>query len=232
MKSIFKKLSTTLLFFGVLTSTTVINAQSCSDYYPTKKGTKYEITHYDKKNKLASKDAYEIIGTSGNTTTIHVIMTDEKGKETINDSYDMICTGDAVEIDVNSMISKKMASELAGKDIDLDINGTKMVIPNNLSVGKTLPDNNLEMDIKAGSMDMKFKVKTYNRKVTGKEKVTVPAGTFDCFVLEQETEMHMLITKHTKSKQWIAEGVGLVKQETYNKKGKFQGKEELTAFSK
>ncbi|OBQ52249.1 hypothetical protein VQ01_13905 [Tamlana sp. s12] len=209
-----------------------MNAQSCSDYYPTTKGTKYEIAHYDKKNKVVSTDAYEIIETSGNTTTIHVTMTDDKGEETISGNYDMICTEDAVEIDMNSMISKKMAAELAGKDIDLDINGTKMVIPNNLSVGKTLPDNVLDMDIKTGAMNMAFKVKTYNRKVTGKKKVTVAAGTFDCFIIEQETEIHMLVTKNSKSKQWIAKGVGLVKQETYNKNGKIESKDELTAFSK
>jgi hypothetical protein len=34
------------------------------------------------------------------------------------------------------------------------------------------------------------------------------------------------------AKQWLAEGVGMVKQESFNKKGKLTGYTELTAFTK
>jgi hypothetical protein len=35
-----------------------------------------------------------------------------------------------------------------------------------------------------------------------------------------------------QSKLWLAEGVGMVKQETYNKKGDLMSKSELTSFKK
>jgi hypothetical protein len=40
----------------------------------------------------------------------------------------------------------------------------------------------------------------------------------------------MGIKRLGSSKQWFAEGIGMVKSEEYNKKGKFIGKSVLTKF--
>ncbi|MDO6761347.1 hypothetical protein Q4566_14135 [Tamlana sp. 2_MG-2023] len=232
MNMTLKTLSTSLLFFGILMNSDLSSAQDCSDYFPFDQGTKYEISHYDKKNKLQSTDNYEVVANSGNQATVHTVMRNAKGEETINAKYDMVCDADKVSIDFNKLMSEKMTSEMAGKDIDVDIDGTMMVIPNNLKVGQTLPDNILNLKVSSSAMNMNFKIKVYNRKVVGEEKITIPAGTFDCMVIEHDSEINMLITKHTKSKQWIAKGAGIVKQETYSKKGKLESKQEMTSFSK
>jgi hypothetical protein len=71
-----------------------------------------------------------------------------------------------------------------------------------------------------------------DRTVTGTETIDTPAGKFDCFIISSQTEVKMLMTKTGTSKSWIAKGVGLVKQEDYNKKGKLISSEILTEFSK
>jgi hypothetical protein len=41
-----------------------------------------------------------------------------------------------------------------------------------------------------------------------------------------------MVKTEASSKEWYAEGVGLVKSEIYNKKGKLMGYSELTSFEK
>ncbi len=118
------------------------------------------------------------------------------------------------------------------KEMDYEITGTNLDWPNDLSVGQTLPDSNMNMKISMGGMNMNMVLTVKDRKVTGKEKITTPAGTFDCFVIAYDTNVEMMGTSHkSSSKQWIAEGVGLVKQED-TQKGKVENTSLLTAFSR
>lgn len=209
-----------------------MKAQSCSDYYPMKKGTTYELKRYDKKDKLESVKFYEIVASSGSSATIHTIVTNKDNEEIINAEYEMICEGDKVSIDMNKVLSETLTSSLAksGSEASAEVRGTSLVIPNNLEVGQTLPDSDIDMDIEAGSINLNFSIKNLEKKVVAKESVTVPAGTFDCVVIEQHTETKMMITKKGTVKMWLAKGVGVVKQEDYDKKGNLNGYEVLTKF--
>ena len=72
-----------------------------------------------------------------------------------------------------------------------------------------------------------------DREVVGKETLTTPAGTFECFVISQSNvSKGMTGTIKRTSKQWIAAGVGVVKTEDYKKNGKLDGYSLLTSFSK
>ena len=64
-------------------------------------------------------------------------------------------------------------------------------------------------------------VKGTERKISGKEKLTTPAGTFDCFIMEETVTTKAMMQKEVeKTVSWYAYGVGLVKENTYDKKGK------------
>ena len=222
------------LFTAFILSATTGIAQNCSKYYPMKKGTVYELTKYDKKNKVAGTTKNEITDFktegSNQVATIHNVVTDEDGKETVNAEFRIICDGKGVTLDMMEVIKEKVASSASGTEVDADITGTNPYIPNNLTVGTNLPDSHVDMDFSAGEVKMSFGAKTFNKKVVGTETITVPAGTYDCVVLTEDNDTQMLISKHTNSKLWIAEGVGVVKHETYDKKGKLTETEVLTSF--
>ena len=73
-------------------------------------------------------------------------------------------------------------------------------------------------------------VETTDRKVIGKETITTPAGSFNCFVITSTTDMKMGMSQRSTSKQWITEKVGTVKSENYDKNGKISGSSLLTKF--
>jgi hypothetical protein len=226
-----KLLIAAIVILGFIANTAA--QTGCSKYYPFKEGTKAEITAYDKKGKTAAVIDYTILRTKqtpeGTVATMKATINDEKGKLIAESEYDATCDGNKISFDYKSMVSPMMMEQF--KDMDYDISGTNLEIPNDLSVGKTLPDANMIMKISISGINMNMELNITNRKVIGKENVTTPAGTFDCFIITSDMTTKMGMSQTSNSKQWISEGVGMVKQEDYQN-GKVTSSSKLTAFSK
>ncbi len=221
------KLSLFLCIFFI--STIGFSQNSCSKYYPFNEGTTFQITSYDKKGKKQSVVDYNISDVTNNTATFNTTVYDAKGKEVTTSNYNVTCKNDAISIDFNSLISPELFAQY--KDMEMDVTGTNIEIPNNLSVGQTLKDADMLMTIKIGGMNMKMNMKLLNRKVETKESITTSAGTFDCYVISYTSDFKMGIKQTFMAKDYIAEGVGMVKTESYSKKGKLMGYSELTQIS-
>ena len=83
--------------------------------------------------------------------------------------------------------------------------------------GETFPS--AKYSLKAGFMKVGMEIS--KGKYEGTEKVVVPAGTFDCLKLSYRQKKSILYLPKTQFlTQWYAEGVGLVKEEVTDKKGK------------
>jgi len=224
-----KFLITTIAFLGLTATTTA--QTGCSKFYPFKEGTKAEITAYDKKGEKSAIIDYTILKTTqtseGEVATMKSAVKDENGKLIAETEYNTTCDGTKISIDFKSMVSPMMLDQF--KDMEYDISGIDLEIPNNLSVGQTLPDAQMNMNISMSGIKMNMELNITNRKVIGKENVTTPAGTFNCFVITSDTTTKMGVTQTSNSKQWISEGVGMVKQEDYQK-GKLSSRSLLTKF--
>ena len=218
------------ILLSVVFVSTCFSQNTCSMYYPFTEGAEFQITSYNKKGKAESVIDYSITDVSGNTATINTKISDKKGKELTTTNYDVTCENNVISIDFKSLMNPDLLKQY--KDMDVEFEGTNIELPNDLQIGKTLKDANMTMTMKMGGMNMKMHMNLVDRKVEGKESVTTPAGTFDCYVITYTTEMKMGLNSKFKNKEWIAEGVGMVKSENYNKNGKLIGYSELTAKSK
>jgi len=219
----------TFLLALFLTTTTVISQNNCSIYYPFKEGTKFQITSFDKNGKKESVMDYDIVSLSNNVATINSKVTDAKGKDVTSASYEMTCNGDGISIDFKSLMNPELLKQY--KDMEVDMKGTNIELPNNLSIGQSLKDAQLIMTINMGGMKMNMNIDMVNRTVDAKESITTAAGTYNCFAVSYNSEIKMGIKQSFKIKEWISEGVGVVKTETYNKGGKLMGYSELTSIS-
>ena len=224
-------MKTSLAFLSALFIITFgFSQNSCSKYYPFTEGTTFQITSYDKKGKKQSVVDYSISNVSNETATFNTTVYDDKGKEITTSNYNVTCKDDVISIDFNSLISPELFAQY--NDMEMDVTGTNIEIPNNLSVGQTLKDADMLMTINIGGMNMKMNMKLLDRKVEAKESIKTSAGTFECYVISYTTEVKMGIKQTNMAKDWIAEGFGMVKSESYNKKGKLMGYSELTKISK
>ncbi len=224
MKFIF---STLLAFAFIITGHT---QNTCSKYYPFEEGTTFQITGYDKKGKKESVIDYSITDVTGNTATFNTKISDKKGKEINTSDYKITCKDGIISIDFKSLMNPELLKQY--KDMEVEFEGTNIELPNNLDIGKTLKDANMIMTMKMGGMNMKLHVNLLDRSIEGKESITTPAGSFDCYIITYTTEMKMGMKSSFKNKEWIAEGIGMVKSENYNKNGKLLGYSELTKISK
>jgi len=132
----------------------------------------------------------------------------------------------------NALMSSQFDKMSSGDmKADITIKGQQVRIPLDLSVGQTLPEEEvMNVIIKmTGVMSMTFNITTTfkNRKVETKEDITTPAGTFSCYKvsydLEGKMDMGMMKQGATqKIIEWLSPEIGTVKQETYNPKGKLE----------
>ena len=95
--------------------------------------------------------------------------------------------------------------------------GGGFVLPKNLEVGMELPTGEVTVEM----LGIKSKQDITSHKVVAKEELTVPAGTYDCYVVERQFTAKVLGMKTNGSmKTWYARGIGAVRMDNYDKKGK------------
>lgn len=220
-----------LVLTGSITASIAQNR--CSDYYPFSEGTTSQITTYDKRGRTAAIVDYTVTAVSNTggseVAAMRSVVKNEDGAPIAETTYDIICSGTGVSIDSKSLISPQQFEQFEA--MEYEVTGTNIEFPNNLEVGQALPDADMQMKINMSGINMNLNVGITDRKVTDLESITTPAGTFNCFVIEYTMDLRMGMSRTGTSKQWIAEGVGMVKQEDYSRNGRVTSSSLLTAFS-
>ncbi|MEN8121293.1 MAG: hypothetical protein ABFS35_13150 [Bacteroidota bacterium] len=212
-----------------------IYAQDCDFYFPTEKGTIVETTSYDKKNKETDKSYLEVLDYSKNNGVTEVKIEsriDEEGIDTLGlHQFTVRCENSEFYINMDSYLDKDAMSQYQGMDIEID--SDNMTIPSNLSKGQTLNDGRVSLSISnSGIKMMTMTVNVTDRKVEGFEKVITPAGTFNCVKISFTSEMKMIFKIKTSGVQWFSKDIGVVKSESYDKKGKLSGTSMITKITK
>ncbi|MDN3724748.1 hypothetical protein QRD02_10160 [Aequorivita sp. SDUM287046] len=226
-----KKLIT--IFLLHLVASGVVAQNDCGKYYPFSEGAKFQITTYDKKDRVSGVIDYTVLDIknvgSDKIGTVNAIISDDRGKEIVQTSYNVICGGNKIAIEGKSLMNPQIFQQFG--NMEYTINGTDVEWPNTLAMGQTLKDANMDMKIDMGGIKMHMEMAMTERKVMGTETVTTPAGTFECFVITYIMDLKMGMKEQSTAKQWIAEKVGMVKSENYDKKGNVISTSLLTKFS-
>lgn len=228
-----------ILLLTVLTFNTFNFAQDCEPYIPMEVGTTFEHTSYSPKGKPQSTSTQKIISKKdipgGMEAEISSVVKDDKGKDIASSTYVIRCENGNFYIDLKTLMGANQMAQYS--QMEMSVEGDFMELPSNPSVGQKLEDASLKLNFaSSGIAVMSITIEVTNRRITAKESRTTPAGTYDCFVFEQDvsTTMGGMIPMNIKSgsKEWYAKGVGMVRSENYNQNGKMDSYSELTSFSK
>lgn len=198
-------------------------------------GTNMIYASFDRKGKEDSTVEYEVVKVTengGETKATMIMALKPKKGGAFTSEYELICRDDMVIIDFKSLMNQQMFGQFGGAEVD--VTGHDIELPNDLKVGQELEDAYVKVSgSMGGGLNMNMTVEQVNRKVEKKESVTTSAGTFDCYVIYSDTKTKMMVRNQTFStRMWLAEDVGIVKQENYNNNGKMMGSMLLTSFSK
>jgi hypothetical protein len=198
-------------------------AQNCKVYIPSKSGTELVYHNYDKKDKLTgiTKTKVTSVKEKGDTTYFHVhqeILDDNK-ELILQKEYTFKCSGNKFFLDMENFLNDQQMEAYEDMDMDIEVNET--YIPANLEAGQQLDDGSIIVNINTGAATIKSETTVKNRKVMALEDVTVPAGTYKAAKISSTIESKMSFVKTTaKTIAWYTEGIGTVRSETYNKRGK------------
>jgi hypothetical protein len=204
----------------------------CNNHKLFKPGAILEMAHYDKKGKLSSTTAQKVIEVidipEGFQADIQSKATDDKGKELFNGDIELQCKNGAFYLSMQSMLNNDQLKNF--EDMEVKIEDSMLEYPSTLSSSSSLSDGTFRAEIYSGTMKimtMVFDIK--DRKVVGNEKITVPAGTFDCYKITYTTKFKALFSFTSDVTEWYSPDIGVVKSES-SKNGKSQGYSVLTKF--
>lgn len=225
----------------------LMSGSSCTDFIWFNSGAMMEFETKDASGRSLNKSRMEIskVYNEGQATVADAIASDDDGN-----SFNMQfkCAGDKMYMDFGSMI--KQAMQQAGQEgadnavIQRALDNTEigfsdgfMDFPKSMYPGQVLQDVSISIN---SSPTPQFSVEMVStltdRKVVAKEKITTEAGSFDCMKISGVRMSSMKIMgmnrkmPSTTEYIWFAPGIGVVKQDDYDEKGKLGTSTQLTAY--
>ena len=104
---------------------------------------------------------------------------------------------------------------------------TNLMLPANLTTGTTLNDYSITMGIAGINTTSRFT----GVKVVAEETIEVSGHSIPCVVVESTASVKVLgMNRSSVQKTWYGRGIGVVKLETYDNKGKLDTTQTLTSI--
>ena len=226
--------SSILSLFCLILTCSLFAQTDCNPYMPAEEGNTWGITAYSPKGKTDGIIRYELLEkeVSGDDVTFRIRTKsfDKNDEEVYVSDFEAYCKDGEFSFDMAFMMD---GAAMAGyQNMDVNVDAGDYPLPDlEAAAGTTLPDGTLKVNIATGGpINMNMTVDVTDRTIEGRESITTPAGTFDCVVLSQTVKTKFVMKVEASSKDWYAPGVGLVRSESYNRKGKLTGYSELTAL--
>jgi len=222
------------LGMAVLMLASVVEIYAQNIFFPTKEGTVL-VYQFKKKgrDKVTHYSRLTIKNVKGTETGKSISYVTEILNINRNPLSETPVTGEVtVKNDVITMdMSHLLLNMPLAKATKVEITGIRMELPANLQPGQSIKDSNMTIIVDMGISTMKTSCVSTGGKCEAIEDVTVSAGTFKCYKITQTvaTTIYAILNSTTSSRSaiWYAPGIGTVKNEQYDDKGKVERSMEL-----
>ncbi len=199
-----------------------------SGFCPITEGMTLEYQNYDAEGRKAGMYVLHVTAVSGTitdgTVSYDQYFYDENGQPlfSVDNNVPMEVTVGGPEGTVSRLneVGKLLKVQ------DVMSKGDASNIPVELQAGTTIPDGKIKVQV--GKITAH--ISTTGRQVTEQKSITVPAGTFDCFLIKEEQATKSFGTKVENVETWYAKGIGCVKQAVYDRKGRLDHTQELISI--
>jgi len=217
-------------FLTLVLSFPFVNGQDCDMYFPVTKGQVKEMSSFDQKDRLTGKSRQTVIESIQHSNSFEVTIFSE-----VLDAEDQLLYGSEISVACkDGIFYMDMDDLLAGMantmgDLEISIEGDNLGYPGKMTPGDRLQDGSVTLNIAESPM-MNTTMTISNRIVEAIEDINTDAGTYSCYKISYDIETKSIITLRGSAVEWIAKEIGVVRSESYNKKGKLTGYSVLTKF--
>jgi hypothetical protein len=211
----------TILFAFFLLSGKIFS-QDCSNYYFLQNNKTVEMTISNNKGKESGKMTYVVSESKKNgnsvTATINSEFVDAKGKTITKATNNVKCENGVMQMDMKTFIPPAQMEQM--KSGEAKATDVYLEYPANMNVGDQLKDGQFNMDYESGSgLKSSIEISITERKVEGKESVTTPAGTWECYKISANNKIVSKVAGigfpiKMDVVEWFAPGFGIVKTES------------------
>lgn len=211
-----------LLILGALICSVETYAQDCNGYYFLQNNKTIEMAILDKKGNPSMKQVYTVsnVNNSGSTTTadLNSEMFNNKGKSMATSKAKIKCDGGVMMVDMKLSMPQQPGSPMAS-ETDVKADDIYMEYPTNMNVGDNLKNASMHMDFDNNGMKQSVDMDVFDRKVEGKEKITTPAGSWDCYKISYKSKIRMKtmgigVPMNVEGVEFFAPGFGVVKTQS------------------
>lgn len=213
------------LMFALVTLLMVLGAKAQEPFYLQKEGVKLGYTITDKKGKVDGYSESTVVSVKNNgaqtTVSLKNMVKDKNGKDLLQQPVDM-----SIMINDGTVVLSPKA--MTGKITEgLNISGESLMLPANITTGTTLNDYSITMGIAGINTTSHFT----GVKVVAEETIEVSGHSIPCVVVESTASVKVLgMNRSSLQKTWYGRGIGVVKLETYDNKGRLDTTQTLTSI--
>ena len=231
----------TILFIFAILACHVSHAQ----YFCTTEGTELHYVNYDEAGQSVSNET-AVVGYAGrngenvSASYINKIVTNKQKGNTSYTRFDWnydgnqtVCVEDLMfgpYINSDSDPAKYDTAARTAMQEELKFKGNNaLVLKRQAKAGESMPDRSYSLIANMLKNEITISGATY----MGEERISTTAGKFDCLKISylKRTKVLLKSTTH-RINEWYAEGIGLVKSESFDMKGKPAGKTLLVKIVK
>lgn len=216
-----------------------------AQYFCTTQGTELHYVNYDEAGQSLSNETvtvYNVVKNASGESAQYLakIVTNKTKNNTsytlYNWNYDGNVTtcqedlmyGPYIKSDSDSAKYDSKARQAMAEELKLK-GDNSFTIKKHASAGESIPDRTYSLI----SNMLKNEINISGAAYMGEEKVSTTAGKFDCIKISYLKRTKIVLkTETVRVTEWYAEGIGLVKSESYNTKGEPDGKTILVKIVK
>lgn len=216
-----------------------------AQYFCTTQGTELHYVNYDEAGQSLSNETvtvYNVVKNASGESAQYLakIVTNKTKNNTSYTLYNWNYDGNVTTCQEDLMYGPYIKSDSDPAKYDskarqamaeeLKLKGdNSFTIKKHASAGESIPDCTYSLIFNM----LKNEINISGAAYMGEEKVSTTAGKFDCIKISYLKRTKIVLkTETVRVTEWYAEGIGLVKSESYNTKGEPDGKTILVKIVK
>ena len=216
-----------------------------AQYFCTTQGTELHYANYDEAGQSLSNETvtvYNVVKNASGESAQYLakIVTNKTKNNTSYTLYNWNYDGNVTTCQEDLMYGPYIKSDSDPAKYDskarqamaeeLKLKGdNSFTIKKHASAGESIPDRTYSLIFNM----LKNEINISGAAYMGEEKVSTTAGKFDCIKISYLKRTKIVLkTETVRVTEWYAEGIGLVKSESYNTKGEPDGKTILVKIVK
>lgn len=195
-----------------------IFAQKCGALYFSSNKKNIQLANFTKRGDDDGQIVYKIsnISSKGNITTSQVSVQayDRLQKLISTNNCNAKCNGNTLLLDMKFYIPQQQLEQF--KNTSAKEKSSFLEYPGVLKIGDKLKDGIFEIDADKNGVPLSLHMEISDRTITGSEKLSTSAGTWDCFIIKYKTKLQVKtgpisIPIQFETTEWFNVSMGILK---------------------